>query len=196
MNNCIFSAHCIQPVCDKSCPTLAETSYLLERNGLAMNNPVFHQDVKYLNYYMSRLQSASGKFSVLIAQNTVAASDLVTYCAICKNWKGSQLHCTVYNLRYAKYIELLKQSWSTKQEPEELEYMRIWATSAKVLVVSNLDYVNFNDFESQTLLNLIQSRSSPDKTTIVVSPDISNLVGKGMFFDILKKKFKAERGDI
>lgn len=196
MHNCIFSAHCLQLTCDKSCPTLAETSYLLERNNLSMNNPVFHQDMKYINYYMGRIDDAAGRVSVLVAQNTSAAADVLTYCAICKYWKGSQLHCTVYNLRYSRYLELLKQSWTTKQEPEELEYMRIWSASAKVLIVSNVDYVNFGDFESQTLLNILQSRSDPDRSTIVVTPDIANLVGKGMFFDLLKRRFRSERGDL
>lgn len=190
MNNCIFGPHCTQFDCDKSCPILVETSYLLERNGILMNSPVFSQDMKYVEYYMRQLDKASGSFGVIYAQDTVAASDLLTYCAICRNWKGSQLHCTVYNLRYSKYLEMLKMSWNTRIEPQELEYMRIWSNSAKVLVISHVDFVNFGDFESQTLLNLIQSRSNPSQTTILVSPELKNLVGKGSFFDLLKSKMK------
>ena len=48
--------------------------------------------------------------------------------------------------------------------------MRIWSESAKILVVSNTDYVSFTDFESQTLLNLIQQRQSEGLTTIIVRP--------------------------
>lgn len=36
MNNCIFTAHCTETICDKACPILVETSYLLERNGLSL----------------------------------------------------------------------------------------------------------------------------------------------------------------
>lgn len=192
MNNCIFGPHCTQVDCDKSCPTLVETSYLLERNGIGMNSPVFSQDMKHVDYYMRQLDAANNSFGVIYAQDTVAASDLLTYCAICRNWKGSQLHCTVYNLRYSKYLEMLKTSWTTRQEPADLEYMRIWSNTAKVLIISRIDFVNFGDFESQTLLNLIQSRSGPDFTTIIVSPDMKHLVGKGSFFDLLKTKMKSK----
>lgn len=194
MDNCIFSAHCTQLVCDKACPILAETSYLLDRNDIHMSSPTFRQDIRHVNFYLDKLNETKS-FSAVTAQNTVAAAELLTYCAICQNWKGSQLHCTVYNLRYSQYLDMLKQSWTTKVESEDLEYTRIWASSARVLVISNLDYVSFGDFESQTLLNLIQSRSKPDQKTLIVIPDVSNLVGKGSFFDLLKRKLRGEGGD-
>jgi DNA replication protein DnaC len=159
-----------------------------------MSSPTFRQDVRHVNFYLDKLNETKS-FSVVNAQNTVAAAELLTYCAICQNWKGSQLHCTVYNLRYSQYLDMLKQSWNTKVESEELEYTRIWAGSARVLIISNLDYVSFGDFESQTLLNLIQSRSKPEQKTLIVIPDVSNLVGKGSFFDLLKRKLRGEGGD-
>ena len=66
--------------------------------------------------------------------------------------------------------------------------MRIFSESAKVLIISNLDYVNFGDFESQTMLNLLQERQSREFTTILVSPPINQLVStKGsVFFNRLK----------
>lgn len=191
MQNCIFSGHCCQPVCDKSCPTLAETTYLLERNNIEMNNPVFNTDISRINKFSNIIDSYEGKLKTVISTNTVRDSDLLTYCGICKYWKGSRLHCTVYNLRYSQYIDMMKKSWSTKSEPTELEYMRIWASSAKLLIISNIDYVNFKDFECQTLLNLLQSRSGPEFTTLVVSPSVTSLVGDSPFFkrltEILKK---------
>ena len=41
MNNCIFTPHCTEMCCDQSRPKLAQTSYLLERNGISINSPVF-----------------------------------------------------------------------------------------------------------------------------------------------------------
>ena len=59
------------------------------------------------------------------------------------------------------------------------------------MIISNFDYVKFGDFESQTLLNLIQSRQTDGNITILVSPPINSLVyGKSRFFDVLKNKMK------
>lgn len=190
MQNCIFSGHCSQQVCDKSCPTLAETTYLLERNNIAMNSDVFHSDVKLISKYVAMLESCEGKLKTVVSKNTVQDADLITYCSICKNWKGSRLHCTVYNLKYSQYIEMLKKSWSAKSESSELEYMRIFSSAAKVLIISNIDYVNFRDFECQTLLTLLQSRASSEFTTIIVSPPVSSLVGDSPFFGRLTEIIK------
>lgn len=172
MYNCIFTAHCIEPFCDKSCSILAETSYLLERNGIQPTNPVFHASETKIQQMLKLLDSREGQLTAYVVgpdDNTIYESDLLTYCAICKNWRGSKLHCTVYNLRYSKFIDETKKSWKGT-ESEELQYMRIWSESAKILIVSNTDYVSFTDFESQTLLNLIQQRESEGLTTIVVRP--------------------------
>lgn len=186
MYNCIFTAHCTEDFCDKSCPILAETSYLLERNGISMNSSVFHRKQQYIDMTMRTLELADGHLRTVIATNTVDTAELLTYCAICKMWKGSRLHCNVYNLKYSKYVDEIKKSWSTKHDSDDLEYMRIWSTSAKILIISNLDYVNFGDFESQTLLTLLQTRMGERLTTIIVTPVVNSLVGKGMFFTKLQ----------
>jgi hypothetical protein len=192
MHNCIFTAHCTEAFCDKSCPTLTETSYLLERNGITFSNPVFSASEDKVRKMLRILASAEGKFGVYRVasdENTIQSADLLTYCAICKHWKGSRLHCNVYNLKYSKYIDEMKQTWGGNAESENYQYMKIWSESAKVLIVSNFDYVNFGDFESQTLLNLIQTRQAAGLTTILVSPQIGTLVSskKSTFFDILAK---------
>lgn len=155
-----------------------------------MSSDVFHADVAQIAKYSSVVDKAEGKLKTVITKNTVQDADLITYCGICKYWKGSRLHCTVYNLRYSQYIEMMKKSWSAKAESSELEYMRIFASSAKVLIISNIDYVNFRDFECQTLLTLLQSRASSEFTTIIVSPPVSSLVGDSPFFGRLTEIIK------
>ena len=195
MQNCIFSGHCSKQVCDKSCPTLAETTYLLERNGIAMNNEVFRTSPERLSTFSKIVDSAEGKLrSVISDTSTVKDADLLTYCSICKNWKGSRLHCTVYNLKYSQYIEMIKKSWSTKSETSELEYMRIFSSSAKVLIISNIDYVNFRDFECQTMLTLLQSRSGSEYTTFIVSPPVKSLVGDSHFFSAFTEMIRNNTG--
>jgi hypothetical protein len=189
MHNCIFTPYCLELFCDKSCPILAETSYLLERNDISMTSNVFRASDNDINKMVNILDNSSGKLVVDVVKgvSTIEEAELLTYCAICRNWRGSQLHCNVYNLKYSKYVDELKKSWSTREDPESLEYMKIWSETAKVLVVSNLDYVNFGDFESQTLLNLIQSRQISKLTTIIVTPPINMLISSksSRFFSLL-----------
>jgi len=189
--NCIFSPHCTEMTCDRSCPIFVQTNYLLERNGISFSSAVFKRDEESIKTALNVIHSCQDRLGTVVTENTVNTAELLTYCSICENWKGSQLHCNVYSLKFSRYIEITKQSWNTHSETDELEYMRIWSNSSKVLIVSNIDYVNFGDFESQTLLNLIQSRQVVGKTTIIVSPPLSRLVGKGSFFvglhDILER---------
>lgn len=195
MFNCIFTPHCTEAFCDKSCPILVETSYLLERNKIDMHSDVFKKLYSNVAPLMRDLSKSESGVQTFIAnsKDSVAVSELITYCEICKNWKGSRLHCSVYNLRYSKFLEDSKKSWNSKEEPEDLQYTRIWMDSCKVLVVSHMDYVRFGDFETQTLLNIIQSRQSSEKKTIIVTPGVDRLVTSGsgnginVFFESLKQ---------
>lgn len=188
MYNCIFSNHCCETVCDKSCPILTQTTYLLERNNIDMQSNVFNTDPKRLHRFENIVDKSEGTFRCYMSNDTVNDAELLTYCSICKHWKASRLHCTVYNLKYSQYLDMIKQSWGSYSESSELEYMKIWASTAKVLIVSNIDYVNFKDFECQTLLNLLQSRASKEFTTIIVSPETKYLVGNSRFFPALTNK--------
>ena len=191
MHNCIFTPYCIENFCDRSCPVLAETSYLLERNDIDMTSSVFQASELDIQTMLNVLENSEGSVGAYVANqgiDTVYSSELLTYVAICKNWQGSRLHCDVYNLKYSKYIEELKKSWSSRSESDSLEYIRIWSESAKVLIVSNFDYVNFGDFESQTILNLLQNRRIAKLTTIFVTPPIGSLISTkaSSFFNMFK----------
>lgn len=187
MNNCIFTAHCTEPVCDKSCPILSETSYLLERNGLSFDNAVFQSSTKDINNALYALHKSDGKLATVVSDDTIGSSNLLTYCAICENWQGNRLHCNVYHLKFSNHVESIQRSWSAKNTSDSLEYEQIWSSSAKILIISNIDYVQFKDFQSQTLLNLIHNRMNSNLTTIVVSPNLSSLIGNGVFFNKLVK---------
>lgn len=187
MNDCIFSAHCTEPICDRACSRYVQTSYLLERNGIKPSSLVFKRSAQNIEICIDTLEGAKGKLKMVEANQSSAKAELLTYCAICQNWQNSRLHCNVYNLKFSKFLEETKRSWSSKGDSDDLEYMRIWAKSASVLIISNIDFVNFNDFESQTLLNLLSERQDPELTTIVVGPKINMLVGKGLFFSRLQQ---------
>jgi len=56
-----------------------------------------------------------------------------------------------------------------------------------LLIISNIDFVNFKDFQCQTLLSLLQSRDKAEFGTIIVSPQTQSLVGSGLFFNRLQE---------
>lgn len=186
MYNCIFSAQCVENCCDKACPVLAEVSYLLERNNISMSSSVFSMDEKLVDNMMQFLDVVrENKMIAFKAAKTAVKSEQVTYTSILQNWEGSQLHCTVYSLKFQKYLDLIQKSWSTSNESSELQYMRIFISSCKVLIISGLDFVNFKDFQSQTLLTILQDREYSEGSTVIVLPK-TELVGEGTFFNILK----------
>lgn len=184
MYNCIFSAYCTNPQCDKSCPSLAETSYLLDRNNIGMDNPALSASEESILIAQKVLKKCKDKIvgTWVSSNNPEGTADLFTYCAICENWKGSRLHCVVYHLNFARYVELVKASWSSNRKSEELQYMDIWIASSSVLIVSGFRYMRFNDFECQTMLNMLDTRMVKRKTTLVVTTDIGSLVGNSVDF--------------
>ena len=121
--------------------------------------------------------------STIITDDTISTSTLITYCAICENWQGNRLHCNVYHLRFSNYIESVQQSWSVRDVPEQLEYEQIW--------ISSLDFVQFKNFQSQTLLNIIHNRMNSGLTTIIVCPKLNTLVGSELFFQKLQSVIRG-----
>ena len=177
--------------CDNACPILAETSYLLERNHILPDSSVFNAPQKSIDAALSIIHKSSKRLGVLETDSTISSSNLITYCAICENWYGNRLHCSVYHLQFSSYLENLQKSWSAKNPIESLEYEQIWLSSAKVLVISNLDYVQFKDFQAQTLLNILHNRENSGLTTIIVTPKINTLIGSGLFFSRLQSIMKG-----
>lgn len=150
-----------------------------------MKNTCINNDI------ISLLHKSYGKLSAIITDDTISTSTLITYCAICENWQGNRLHCNVYHLRFSNYIESVQQSWSVRDVPEQLEYEQIWISTAKVLIVSSLDFVQFKNFQSQTLLNMIHNRMNSGLTTIIVCPKLNTLVGSELFFQKLQSVIRG-----
>lgn len=187
MHDCIFTGFCVNGECDKACPDYVESTYLLEKNNISLKSNVFHADPKLLQKYHTIVKSSEDKKLItVVANNTNEAAELLTYCGICKHWKHSRLHMVVYNLRFSQYLDNIQKSWNTKGMSDNTEYTKIWSESAKLLIISNIDYVNFKEFQCQTLLSLIQNRDANGLSTIIVSPQITSLAGDGLFFGQLK----------
>ena len=93
--------------------------------------------------------------------------------------------------KFLQYLEATKKSWSGR-ETDSLEFQKIFIKTAKVLIISNIDFVTFKNFECQNLLEIMQSRSeNHDLTTIVVAPPLASLVGEGQFFNTLSTMLRV-----
>ena len=201
VSRCIYAPFCIQPDCKIVCSTYNQIDYLLDQNNITPPDNVFSAPEEVYDVADKILTKYQGQFKVIqtdhkhlgeyINHHSNEFVKVLTYCSICNNWKGSKYSMAVYNLKFSKYTERIRASWTMNGEPEDLQYMRIWANSAKVLIISNLDYVSFGDVECQSLLQLVQDREEQGKTTIVVCKDIGHLVGRSSFFTVFLSVLKG-----
>lgn len=189
--HCPFKPYCRKSTCDAACPDLLEIQYLLERNNLNNNNSIYTLPVKDIQKASEWLTAASNPLRVVISDNTLDTASCLTYAAICKHWKGNTLHCSVYRLDFADYIDREKSSYSTYTPDDMFEYIKIFIQKAKVLIISNIDFMQFNDFNAKTLIAILSRRMFNQQTTIVISPKLNKLMGSGQVYqaliDLLRK---------
>lgn len=183
--DCPFSDQCIDSVCDKSCPKNAEMMYLLERNKLSMQSPVFKSTNSMIQKATKYLHTEES-LSVVQTEKPIDMSELIAYLACCDKWRGNCCNCSVYHLNFSGYLTDLQRSFSMQNKPDALEYEEIWMNYAPTLIISGLDYVQYKDFSAQELLNLISNRERDRKKTIIVCSKVDNLAGKGQSFEQLK----------
>ena len=175
---CPFSSQCERAFCDYSCGKNVLFDVMMKKSEIRP------QDVGAINVKLrDKVKQDLAKFkgsTIYITANrgSKMLGDIYAWLAACKlcPYYGSDV--TVYHLKYSKYLEQLRQSWSTKYEPEELIEARCFINTARVLIVSSLEYVQYKDFESQTLFSLLGERSyNREFTTIVIGPEINTWLG-------------------
>lgn len=194
-NDCPFKPYCVANECSTVCANHGEYSYLMERNGLKGNLNVYSYSPKALQNASEWLTAAQGCYKVVTPPDTTEAASCLTYVAVCQQYKGNTYHCSVYHLNFAEYINKLQQSW-TNGPDDDLEYIQIFLEKAKVVIVSNLDFMQFKDFPAQILLNLAHNRKLHQQSTIIVSPKLTSLIGSGPFFSKMKEVFGKEVIDV
>lgn len=194
MHDCIYTPYCTYKQCDLACPNRAEVNCWFKRCRLDMSNNCLHTNIRNIEKAEDLLSNKYGETVWFPTDNPSDASDTICYVAICKYGKGTALGNGIYNLDFAKFIDMIKESWNTHFETDNLVQMRVWSLSANYLVISNLDYVRFQDFESQTLLRLLNDRRDYTKTTVVVTSK-EPLVGSGNFFPRLTSLLKGVKSN-
>lgn len=175
---CPFSSQCERAFCDYSCGKNVLFDVMMKKSEIKP------QDVGAISVKLrDKVKQDLAKFkgcTIYITANrgNKMLGDIYAWLAACKlcPYYGSDV--TVYHLKYSKYLEQLRQSWATKYEPEELIEARCFINTARVLIVSSLEYVQYKDFESQTLFSLLGERSyNREFTTIVIGPEINTWLG-------------------
>ena len=190
--SCPFKQYCRKSVCKNVCADWAEIQYLLERNNLDKNTEIYSTTAKDFQKLSEWLTAASTSHRVVISDNTVDTASRLAYAAICQHWRGNAFHCAVYHLNFMEYLNRIQQNWGSSTTDEELEYINIFIQKAKVLIISNIDYIQFKDFQAQTLLNIVNNRKIYQQSTITVAPKLNSLVGSGTFFIRMKEIFGKE----
>lgn len=201
MHNCPFNNSCIKTVCDMSCSSKSEFEHWMHRCDLKLTNPMVNAsrtDINTAARVLDATQDAkiirnsnAANIGVLSTKNPQYMADLVAYVAISKYCQGNGFYNGVYKLNFSKYLEDIKESWNSRTDPTKLEDKRNWIQASKFLVISNLGFVRFGDFESQTLLNIFQDRYDSDKFTIVVLEDSKHSL-PGKSDSLFYKKLRDE----
>lgn len=175
---CPFSSQCERAFCDYSCGKNVLFDVMMKKSEIKPQD-VGAISVKLRDKVKQDLAKFKGSTIYITANHgNKMLGDIYAWLAACKlcPYYGSDV--TVYHLKYSKYLEQLRQSWATKYEPEELIEARCFINTARVLIVSSLEYVQYKDFESQTLFSLLGERSyNREFTTIVIGPEINTWLG-------------------
>lgn len=192
VSDCMFSPYCCATLCDRSCPKWAQTDYLLMRNGLSYSSRPFRMKQSSLDKYISVYEKACscGSAVTVTCKDAVKVAEVMSYVAVCNTWQGSAMRVKCYHLLYSQYLESVQSSFGGRMN-EDAQYAELWSKSCNVLVISGIDYVNFKDFQSQKLLQLLQDRERKRKVTIIVSPKVENIMGGGKMYDLLLSKLRS-----
>lgn len=189
VTDCVFDSFCTKSLCDRSCPQWAQMDYLMMRNGLTSSSRPFKMKMDSLQKYIDLYEAVQGSSCAVVCSDPVKSSEVMSYVSVCNNWNGSAMRVRSYHLLFSKYIQSVQAGWNGKKS-DETDYMDIWSKSSNVLVVSDVDYVNFKDFQSQALLQLMQDREREGKTTIIFCPKLDSLSGSGKLFNLLVSKLR------
>lgn len=203
--DCPFAGYCIRPGdCSTACQTFAPLDILLDKNDLPISNPVFRIDDDDITNCCNILNAAKanalkGAASIVFSysnDSSTTSVDKLLYTAICQYWKGGA-NLNVYRLNFNSYIHLFQETWSSTAvlQKDQLSDIDKCIASAKILIISNLDFINFKDFQSATLLRILDERRLSKQVklgiTIIVTPATNKLIGEGQMFARMTAMFMS-----
>lgn len=203
MINCPYNNSCIKSICDLSCSDYSEIEHWMNRCELKLSNPAIRLGLDKISEVEELISNAEldvGEtsnyihLSVHSSPNPQLMADLTSYILICKYCRKNGFYNGVYKLNFAQYLDELKKSWNSRYNDGHLDDIQIWINSAKYLIICNLGLVRFGDFESQTLLSILQERYDYNKYNFIfLEKGKYSLPGKSdsLFYAKLKKEIMS-----
>lgn len=166
---CPFAAACDSPRCDYSCNRTSTLEAMIRHSEIDPNRlgKVSPEAISMIESYMQKFSGRTGM--VLCNKDSKWLADLYSWVAICKlsRYYGSDI--AVFHLNFNQYVQNIRSGNWGRGESERMSLMRYFIRTARVLVISGLEYIQWYDTESQTLLQVIgdRERNSNFSTVIV-----------------------------
>ena len=172
--------------------SLLSKNRLLSRNTLSLATPkLMGQCRKIFDKAMEHPEWALMCVPTHLSYDEFAA--IFTYHAICTLWRMYVGRTAVYHLNFSEYLDSERKSWNINDDIDSDLIAKRNVIAGKtdgvikknMLVISGIDYVNFKDYESSSLLKILGTRRSNQLPTIVVGPEPSTILGTGQVMNAL-----------
>ena len=182
--DCVFAETCDKLRCDYTCGEDVMFNYILNKSGIQTIEDKYDEDVLIRDQKM--LSEHHGNLVCVETNDVVGKTREFVYIYACK-LRGTKAN--LVHISYSSYIQQVRDSW-TYGGTEDLEHIQVRLRKWTVAVISGIDYCMFKDFESQTLLNIIESRRMEGLTTIILTRSLTNIHGNSVFLSPLKEQLK------
>lgn len=176
-HQCMYSNVCTEYECNLTCIKGVTSEYYVN----ASNFPLYSSE--FMNYYNDEdfvkfgniIKDHRRGYGVVVSKGRKYLSDAFFYAAMVIENYHSLYWPEAFMLNYRKYTDAYKRSWTTGEEPDSLQEARYNAEHCCTLIITGLDTMIFGDFESQTLLALLEDRNKAKQSTILVMSDVDNI---------------------
>ena len=176
-HQCMYSNVCTEYECNRTCIKGVTSEYYVN----ASNFPLYSSE--FMNYYNDEdfvkfgniIKDHRRGYGVVVSKGRKYLSDAFFYAAMVIENYHSLYWPEAFMLNYRKYTDAYKRSWTTGEEPDSLQEARYNAEHCCTLIITGLDTMIFGDFESQTLLALLEDRNKAKQSTILVMSDVDNI---------------------
>lgn len=176
-HQCMYCNICTEYECNFTCIKGVTSQYYVD----ASNFPLYSSE--FMNFYTDEdfvrfgniIKDHRRGYGVVISKGRKYLSDAFFYAAMVMENYHSLYWPEAFMLNYRKYTDSYRRSWTTGEEPDSLQEARYNAEHCCTLIITGLDTMIFGDFESQTLLALLEDRNKAKQSTIIVMSDVDSI---------------------
>lgn len=176
-HQCMYCNICTEYECNFTCIKGVTSQYYVD----ASNFPLYSSE--FMNFYTDEDFVRFGKiikdhrrgYGVVVSKGRKYLSDAFFYAAMVIENYHSLYWPEAFMLNYRKYTDSYRRSWTTGEELDSLQEARYNAEHCCTLIITGLDTMIFGDFESQTLLALLEDRNKAKQSTIIVMSDVDSI---------------------